>query len=87
MWVMYELDAAGEPQLAHECGRGGSLSTAMISSINGLASVAPTWDVFDGKLARGRIRSGSGACGDDYCETRGDYRVETPIVDAPVIGQ
>lgn len=78
-WILYELDAKGEPQLAYECGRAGAFSTAMISNINGLASVAPVWEVFDGKRVRGRIRSGSGACGDDYCEVRGDFHVDVAV--------
>ena len=79
LWVLYELDAKGVPELVQDCGGTGSVSTGMISNINGLASVAPTWEVFDGKVVRGRIRSGSGYCDDDYCEQRGDYTVDVAV--------
>lgn len=79
LWVLYELDTKGTPELVQDCGGTGSVSTGMISTINGLASVAPTWEAFDGKVVRGRIRSGSGFCGDDYCEHRGDYTVDVSV--------
>ena len=79
-FVLFELDKEGVPELVIECGGGGVLGTAMISTINGLASVAPTFEVFDAKRIRGRILSGEGWCGEEtYCTKTRDFMVDVEV--------
>lgn len=79
-FVLFEFDAEGVPEMVYECGGSGALGTEMISNINDLASVVPTFEVFDGKRIRGRIVSGKGWCGEDtYCTKTRDFMVDVEV--------
>ena len=78
-YVLFELGAEGAPELVHECS-GAAVNTAMISNINGLASVVPTYDAFGPERLRGTVRSGKGSCGNGvYCEVTGDYAFDVAL--------
>ncbi len=79
-FLLFELDTKGVPEMMYSCGGSGALSTAMISTWNGLASVSPTFEELGDKHIRGRILMGSGWCGDDtYCEKNGDLMFEVEV--------
>lgn len=79
-FVLFEFDLDGVPEMVYECGGSGALGSEMISTINGLASVAPTFEVFDSKRIRGRILSGKGWCGEDeYCTKTRDFMVDVEV--------
>ena len=72
-FVLVELDAEGKPELLTQCPANGTLGIAMISVINGLASVVVEIENDDGKRLKGRVMTGNGYCNDAYCEKTGDY--------------
>lgn len=79
-FVLFEFDSSGVPEMAYECGGGGALGMEMISVTNGLSSVAPAFEIFDGKRIRGRILSGKGWCGEgEYCEKTRDFMVDVEV--------
>ncbi len=78
-FLLVELDSDGSPELKTECAGDRSLSVAMISVINGLATVAVSIESDDGARLKGSMVVGSGYCDGEYCDKQGQYIFDAPV--------
>ncbi|HXA16653.1 MAG TPA: hypothetical protein VN380_06660 [Thermoanaerobaculia bacterium] len=83
-FVAVKLDAAWNVDLYFLCPANGAVSTEMLSTWNGLDSVAVRFEVRDEKRLKGTVRTGSGSCpGADgsqtYCTPTGDYSFDASL--------
>lgn len=60
----------------YSCTTQGGKKSGMVSSINGLDSVALTLNAAKAKQWQGILKTGEGSCGDAYCQQTGDYRFD-----------
>jgi hypothetical protein len=77
-FVAVLLDAEWKVDLYFLCPANGSVNTEMLSSMNGLDSIAVKFKVRDDKRLKGTLRTGAGSClgadgGQTYCTPTGDY--------------
>lgn len=82
-FVALKLDAKSAVDLYFLCPANGSVSTEMLSTWNGLDSVAVKFETRDGKRMKGTLRTGQGSCpGADgkqaYCTPTGDFPFDAP---------
>lgn len=83
-FVALKLDAAWNVDLYFLCPANGAVSTEMLSTWNGLDSVAVRFEVRDEKRLKGTLRTGSGSCpgadgGQTYCTPTGDYAFDASL--------
>jgi hypothetical protein len=68
------------------CPANGGVNTEMLSTWNGLDSVALKFDVRDAVHLTGTMKTGNGSCpgpggrGQAYCTATGDYAFDAPFV-------
>lgn len=79
-FVAAEINAEGGVELYFLCPGNGSVNTEMVSTSNGLASVAVTFERRDDARLKGTLRGGDGWCGEGvYCETTENYAFDAPL--------
>jgi hypothetical protein len=79
-FVLFEFRDSGVAEGVQECGGSGAIRSQLVSVTNGLPSVSPTFEVFDGERIRGRIVTGEGWCGEQtYCTRTRDFRVDVEV--------
>jgi hypothetical protein len=85
-FVAVKLDPDWKVDLYFLCPSNGNVNTEMLSTSNGLDSVALTFDVRDGKRVKGTLRTGVGSCpgpggrGQAYCTPTGDYAFDAVVI-------
>jgi hypothetical protein len=84
-FVAVELNAQGGVELYFLCPANGNVNTEMLSTWNGLESVAVKLEAPDGKRLKGTLRGGEGACtgtnGEQvYCTPQDDYTFDAPVL-------
>jgi len=83
-FVAVKLDAKWAVDLYFHCPGDGAVSTEMLSTWNGLASVDVTLQLHDEHHLKGTLRTGQGSCpGADgkqaYCTQTGDFTFDAPL--------
>lgn len=83
-FVAVKLDAKMAVDLYFLCPANGLVNTEMLSSANGLDSVAVKLDKGDGKRLKGTLRTGQGSCSgtngaNAYCTQTGDFAFDAPL--------
>lgn len=81
-----QLDPEGVVNQYMTCPANGGVNTEMLSTWNGLDSVALKFDVRDAVHLTGTMKTGNGSCpgpggrGQAYCTATGDYAFDAPFV-------
>jgi hypothetical protein len=83
-FVALKLDASWAVDLYFLCPANGRVNTEMLSSANGLDSIAVQLETRDDRRLKGRLRTGQGSCpgadgGQAYCTPTGDFAFNAPV--------
>lgn len=81
--LRWELDDKNAADGIMACNAEGMCSSRGVNVINGIASARAEVTLSGGRLV-GKLLEGSGACGDEWCETLGAYELDIALAAPPL---